>query len=49
MSLTKVYDAPTVFRHLNGIMNIYKPAGMKARHVKDAVLHNIVQGKANRI
>ncbi|CAD7012956.1 mitochondrial mRNA pseudouridine synthase Trub2 [Ceratitis capitata] len=43
MSLTKVYDAPTVFRHLNGIMNIYKPAGMKVKHVKNAVLHNIAK------
>uniref|UniRef100_A0A0K8V2A7 Putative tRNA pseudouridine synthase 2 n=1 Tax=Bactrocera latifrons TaxID=174628 RepID=A0A0K8V2A7_BACLA len=43
MSLTKVYDAPTVFRYLNGIMNIYKPAGMKVSHVKNAVLHNVVQ------
>ncbi|XP_054736329.1 pseudouridylate synthase TRUB2, mitochondrial [Anastrepha obliqua] len=43
MSLTKVYDAPTVFRHLNGILNIYKPAGMKVKHVKNAVLHNITK------
>ncbi|XP_067627113.1 pseudouridylate synthase TRUB2, mitochondrial [Eurosta solidaginis] len=43
MSLTKVYDAPTVFKHLNGIMNIYKPAGMKVGHVKNAVLHNITK------
>ncbi|XP_036333227.1 mitochondrial mRNA pseudouridine synthase Trub2 [Rhagoletis pomonella] len=43
MSLTKVYDAPTVFKNLNGIMNIYKPAGMKVKHVKNAILHNITK------
>lgn len=47
MSLTKVFDAPTVFKHLNGIMNIYKPVGMRVKHVKNAILHNIVKGKAN--
>ncbi|XP_065368261.1 pseudouridylate synthase TRUB2, mitochondrial [Calliphora vicina] len=41
MSLTKVQDASLVFKHLNGLINIYKPAGMKVKHVKSAILHNI--------
>ncbi|KAM7343691.1 pseudouridylate synthase TRUB2, mitochondrial [Cochliomyia hominivorax] len=41
MSLTKVHDASVVFKHLNGLLNIYKPAGMKVKHVKAAILHNI--------
>ncbi|BFG05590.1 mitochondrial mRNA pseudouridine synthase Trub2 [Drosophila madeirensis] len=44
MALTKVYDAATVFRHLNGVLNVYKPAGMKVGHVRSAVLSNICKG-----
>lgn len=44
MVLTKVYDAATVFRHLNGILNVYKPAGMKVKHVRNAILSNICKG-----
>ncbi|EDW10778.1 mitochondrial mRNA pseudouridine synthase Trub2 [Drosophila mojavensis] len=44
MALTKVYDAATVFRNLNGIMNVYKPAGMKVKHVRNAILSNICKG-----
>ncbi|EDW00580.1 mitochondrial mRNA pseudouridine synthase Trub2 [Drosophila grimshawi] len=44
MSLTKVYDAATVFKHLNGIINVYKPAGMKVKHVRNAILGNICKG-----
>lgn len=44
MSVTKVYDASVVFKHLNGLINIYKPAGMKMKHVKSAILYNICRG-----
>lgn len=44
MALTKVYDAATVFRNLNGIINVYKPAGMKVKHVRNAILSNICKG-----
>ncbi|KAH8413648.1 hypothetical protein KR222_002546 [Zaprionus bogoriensis] len=44
MALTKVYDAATVFKHLNGIINVYKPAGMKVGHVRNAILSNIAKG-----
>ncbi|XP_055382993.1 pseudouridylate synthase TRUB2, mitochondrial [Condylostylus longicornis] len=39
--LTKVYDAPTVFKYLNGVLAVYKPAGKKVIHVRNAILHNI--------
>ncbi|EDX05853.1 mitochondrial mRNA pseudouridine synthase Trub2 [Drosophila simulans] len=44
MALTKVYDAATVFKHMNGILNVYKPAGMKVKHVRNAILSNICKG-----
>ncbi|XP_030375379.1 mitochondrial mRNA pseudouridine synthase Trub2 [Scaptodrosophila lebanonensis] len=44
MSLTKVYDAATVLKHLNGIINVYKPAGMKVHQVRTAILANICKG-----
>ncbi|XP_064536724.1 pseudouridylate synthase TRUB2, mitochondrial [Drosophila montana] len=44
MALTKVYDAATVFKHLNGIINVYKPAGIKVKHVRNAILSNICKG-----
>ncbi|KAH8389947.1 probable tRNA pseudouridine synthase 2 [Drosophila serrata] len=44
MALTKVYDAATVFKHLNGILNVYKPAGVKAKQVRNAILSNICRG-----
>ncbi|XP_017051457.1 mitochondrial mRNA pseudouridine synthase Trub2 [Drosophila ficusphila] len=44
MALTKVYDSATVLKHLGGILNIYKPAGMKVKHVRNAILSNICKG-----
>ena len=44
MSLKKIQDASVVFKHLNGLINVYKPAGMKVKHVKTAILHNISRG-----
>ncbi|KAH8365270.1 hypothetical protein KR084_007202 [Drosophila pseudotakahashii] len=44
MALTKVYDAATVFKHLGGVLNVYKPAGMKVKHVRNAILVNICKG-----
>ncbi|XP_058984896.1 pseudouridylate synthase TRUB2, mitochondrial [Musca domestica] len=43
MALQKVRDASLVFRNLNGIINVYKPAGMKIKHVRAAILHNICE------
>jgi len=37
----KVYDAPTIYRCLNGIIGIYKPAAKKINQVRNAILHNI--------
>ncbi|KAH8372797.1 hypothetical protein KR009_005132 [Drosophila setifemur] len=44
MDLTKVYHAATVFRHLNGILSVYKPAGTKVKHVRNAILGNACKG-----
>ncbi|XP_055853949.1 pseudouridylate synthase TRUB2, mitochondrial [Episyrphus balteatus] len=41
MTLTKVYDAATAFKYLNGIINVFKPAGRKASHVRIAIIHNL--------
>uniref|UniRef100_A0A1A9WQZ9 Pseudouridine synthase II N-terminal domain-containing protein n=1 Tax=Glossina brevipalpis TaxID=37001 RepID=A0A1A9WQZ9_9MUSC len=41
MPLMKVYNPATVVKHLNGLINVYKPSGMKLNHVKRAILHNI--------
>jgi len=49
MALTKVYDAVTVFKHMNGILNVYKPSGMKVKHVRNAILSNICKGKPSAI
>uniref|UniRef100_A0A1I8PZT6 Pseudouridine synthase II N-terminal domain-containing protein n=1 Tax=Stomoxys calcitrans TaxID=35570 RepID=A0A1I8PZT6_STOCA len=40
-SLRKIQDASVIFRNLNGIINVYKPQGMKVKHVKAAILNNI--------
>lgn len=41
MTLIKVYDAVTAFKHLNGIINVFKPPGRKTSHVRTAILHNL--------
>ncbi|XP_075166939.1 pseudouridylate synthase TRUB2, mitochondrial [Haematobia irritans] len=43
MSLQKIQDASVIFRHLNGIINVYKPQGMKVKHVRAAILHKICE------
>ncbi|XP_070850970.1 pseudouridylate synthase TRUB2, mitochondrial isoform X1 [Drosophila suzukii] len=44
MALTKVYNAATAFKNLGGVLNVYKPAGMKVKHVRNAILNNICKG-----
>lgn len=46
-SLTKIYDAATAFKYLNGIVNLFKPAGMKVKHLKTAFQHNLCKGLQN--
>lgn len=47
MTLTKVYDAVTAFRYLNGIINVFKPAEKKTNHVRKAILHNLCRDLNN--
>ncbi|KAI9583372.1 mitochondrial mRNA pseudouridine synthase Trub2 [Glossina fuscipes] len=41
MPLLKVYNPATVVKHLNGLINVYKPKNMKLNQVKAAILYNI--------
>lgn len=43
MITTRIKDAPLVWNHLNGIINAFKPAGMKSKHVKYAIIGNITK------
>lgn len=39
-----IFEAPKVWRHLNGIINIYKPAGLSMKQVQSSVISNICRG-----
>lgn len=39
-----VYDAATVWNCLNGVINVYKPAGLKVSQVRSTVIGNICRG-----
>lgn len=41
MALTKVYDAPIAWKYLNGLINVYKPAGKKVLDVRNSLLFNL--------
>ncbi|XP_050101597.1 pseudouridylate synthase TRUB2, mitochondrial [Anopheles aquasalis] len=42
MALPKlIKDAPTVWNYLNGVVNLYKPAGITAQQVRNTVVHNL--------
>lgn len=47
MPLLKVYNPAAVVKHLNGLINVYKPKNMKLNQVKTAILYNICRGKVN--
>lgn len=38
-------DAQLVWRQLNGIISVFKPAGVKTTQVKYSVISNLVRGK----
>lgn len=40
----KTNDAPTIWSSLNGIINIFKPAGTSLHHVRNAIATNICKG-----
>uniref|UniRef100_A0A182QX86 Pseudouridine synthase II N-terminal domain-containing protein n=1 Tax=Anopheles farauti TaxID=69004 RepID=A0A182QX86_9DIPT len=41
MSLKLVKDAPTVWSYLNGVVNLFKPAGITVQQVRNTVIHNL--------
>lgn len=44
MISAKVSEASAVWKHLNGIINVYKPAGVSFYKVRNAIVHNICKG-----
>lgn len=45
MSVTKYLNAKSCWNYLNGVANVYKPAGNKLNQVRSSVLSNIIRGK----
>lgn len=46
MSLAvKVSNAPVVWKYLNGLVVVYKPAGLTFHNVRSTILHNLYRGK----
>uniref|UniRef100_A0AAG5CQG5 Pseudouridine synthase II N-terminal domain-containing protein n=1 Tax=Anopheles atroparvus TaxID=41427 RepID=A0AAG5CQG5_ANOAO len=41
MALKVVTEAPTVWNYLNGLVNLYKPAGVTIQQVRNTVVHNL--------
>ncbi|XP_035897750.1 mitochondrial mRNA pseudouridine synthase Trub2-like [Anopheles stephensi] len=41
MALKLVRDAPTVWNYLNGLVNLYKPAGVTVQQVQNTIIHNL--------
>nr|XP_029729526.1 mitochondrial mRNA pseudouridine synthase Trub2-like [Aedes albopictus] len=41
MSLVKIKDAPTVWNYLNGVVNVYKPAGLTVQQVRHTIIGNL--------
>ena len=42
--MLKTIQAPMVWSSLNGLINVFKPAGVKVKQVKHSVLVNIAKG-----
>lgn len=40
-----ITEAPTFWRHLDGIINIYKPAGVSMKQVQTAIITNLCRGE----
>lgn len=43
MLSTRVRNAPLIWNNLNGIINVYKPAGVKISHLKNTIKHNLTR------
>lgn len=44
MLSTKVFEAPKLWHYLNGIISVYKPAGVSARRTQAAIITNLCRG-----
>lgn len=44
MSLVTVKDAATVWKYLNGVINVYKPAGLTVQQVRHTIIGNLCRG-----
>lgn len=44
MKTALIYDAPSVFKLLNGIVCVYKSAGESFNQVRHSLLHKLSQG-----
>lgn len=42
--LVRTKDSSIVWKSLNGIINVYKPAGITVNHVKKSILGNLCKG-----
>lgn len=41
----RVSQAPLVWNQLHGLINVFKPAGIKSSRIKYTVVGNLVRGK----
>lgn len=47
MTTTKklITDAAIAARHLNGLINVYKPSGVSVKQVQNTVTYNLCRGE----
>ena len=45
MLSTKIKEAPVVWRQLNGIINVYKQAGVSEKQVRSTIISKLCQGE----
>lgn len=44
-SRVAIADASIIWNHLNGVINVYKPAGVKNINVRNAILYKLCSGE----
>lgn len=40
-----ISEAPKLWHHLNGIINVYKPSGVSMKQVQNTIISNLCRGK----
>lgn len=43
----KISNASVVWNYLNGVVNVYKPAGLTVGQVRRSIIGNLCRGKDN--